>query len=207
MTAEPAIDLVTGQSPEPATRQSPGSGTRQSPGSGTRQAAEPPAYGLGELPANPLAEGLERTRRAPAGVLCVFGASGDLTARKLLPALERLNRRRLLPAAFAVVGVARTDMDDEGFRDLMTASVPAAGPGWDEIVKHSRYIAGDYTDPATFDRLAGEMADLDQELGTGGNRTYYLATVPSVWSSRRWRRPSATSGSTSRALLGRQCAS
>lgn len=133
------------------------------------------------LPENPLAIGLERSRRAPAGILCVFGASGDLTARKLLPALERLCRRRLLPAAFAVVGVARTEMDDDEFRDIMTAAVPSAGPGWDEIVKHSRYVAGDYLDPSTFDRLAAEMADLDQELGTGGNRTFYLATVPSVF--------------------------
>ncbi len=65
------------------------------------------------LPANPLAEGLDTVRRAPPGVLVVFGASGDLTHRKLLPALESLSRRRLLPAAFAVVGVARTEMSDD----------------------------------------------------------------------------------------------
>ena len=70
----------------------------------------------GELTANPLAEGLTRDRRAPPGVLVVFGASGDLTSRKLMPAIERLSRRRLLPPAFAVVGVARTQMDDDRFR-------------------------------------------------------------------------------------------
>jgi glucose-6-phosphate 1-dehydrogenase len=130
---------------------------------------------------NPLAEGLERTRRAPPGVLVVFGASGDLTHRKLLPALERLAHRRLLPAAFAVVGVARTEMDDSAFRDLMLKAVPGAGPGWDEIVKHSRYIAGDYADPDTFRRIKGELDDLDEELGMEGNRTYYLATIPAVF--------------------------
>ncbi len=80
------------------------------------------------LPLNPLAEGLDTVRRAPPGVLVVFGASGDLTHRKLLPALERLSRRRLLPAAFAVVGVARSDISDDGFRDIMADAVPGAGP-------------------------------------------------------------------------------
>jgi glucose-6-phosphate 1-dehydrogenase len=61
----------------------------------------------GTLPANVLAEGMETVRRAPPGVLVVFGASGDLTHRKLMPALEHLSRRRLLPAAFSIVGVAR----------------------------------------------------------------------------------------------------
>src|SRR3712207_8289830 len=54
---------------------------------------------------------------APPAVLVVFGASGDLTARKLMPAIERLALRRLLPGGFSVVGVARTEMDDEDFRD------------------------------------------------------------------------------------------
>jgi glucose-6-phosphate 1-dehydrogenase len=137
--------------------------------------------GPSELPANPLSDGLARLRSAPPGVLVVFGASGDLTSRKLLPALERLSRRRLIPPAFAVVGVARTPMDDEGFRDLMVASVPDAGPGWDEIVKHSRWVTGEYSDPATFQTLTTELADIDDELGTSGNRTFYLATVPAVF--------------------------
>ena len=68
---------------------------------------------------NPLAEGIQATRRAPPGVLVVFGASGDLTKRKLLPALGSLCRRRLLSPSFAVVGVARTALDDEAFRDLL----------------------------------------------------------------------------------------
>jgi glucose-6-phosphate 1-dehydrogenase len=110
--------------------------------------------------ANPLAEGVDTIRRAPPGVLVVMGASGDLTARKLIPAIERLSRRRLLPQAFAVVGVARTPMDDEGFRDIMTSSVPDAGSGWPDVVKHSRYIAGEYGDPDTFARLRSSLEDL-----------------------------------------------
>jgi glucose-6-phosphate 1-dehydrogenase len=133
------------------------------------------------LPLNVLAEGLDAVRRAPPGVLVVFGASGDLTHRKLLPALERLSRRRLLPAAFAVVGVARTELSDDGFRDLMIGAVPDAGPGWAEIVKNSAYITGEYSHPGTFTALQGRLKDIENGLGTGPNRTYYLATIPDVF--------------------------
>jgi glucose-6-phosphate 1-dehydrogenase len=114
-------------------------------------------------------------------VLVVFGASGDLTSRKLLPALENLARRRLLQEGFAVVGVARTALDDQGFRDLMAAATPDGSAAWDEVIKHSRYVQGDYDDPATFEQLRGYLDDLDRELGLPGNRTYYLATVPAVF--------------------------
>jgi glucose-6-phosphate 1-dehydrogenase len=130
---------------------------------------------------NPLAEGLQSERRAPPGVLVVFGASGDLTSRKLMPALEQLSRRGLLPPAFTVVGVARTEMDDAEFRKRMVDAVPDAGPGWAELVKGFRYVAGDYGHPDTFTALGQVLDQLDQERGTAGNRTYYLATVPSVF--------------------------
>jgi glucose-6-phosphate 1-dehydrogenase len=133
------------------------------------------------LPANPLAEGVDVTRRAPPGVLVVVGASGDLTARKLLPALEQLSRRRLLPAAFAVVGVARTELSDDAFRQIMTDSVPEAGPSWSDVVKHSRYVTGDYSDPKTFTDLAGTLAEVETDIGSAGNRTFYLATIPAVF--------------------------
>jgi glucose-6-phosphate 1-dehydrogenase len=133
------------------------------------------------LPVNVLAEGLDAVRRAPPGVLVVFGASGDLTHRKLLPALERLSRRRLLPAAFAVVGVARTEMSDDAFRDLMMGAIPDAGPGWAEIVKNSAYISGEYSHPDTFTALQARLKEIEEALGTGPNRTYYLATIPDVF--------------------------
>jgi glucose-6-phosphate 1-dehydrogenase len=130
---------------------------------------------------NPLAEGLRSERRAPPGVLIVFGASGDLTSRKLMPALHRLSRRGLLPPAFAVVGVARTEMGDDQFRKRMLDAVPDGGPAWAELVKGFRYIAGDYGHPDTFERLSQVLGDLDRERGTAGNRTFYLATVPGVF--------------------------
>ena len=133
------------------------------------------------LPDNTLAEGIDTTRRAPPGILVVVGASGDLTARKLLPAIEQLSRRRLLPQQFAVVGVARTELSDDAFRQLMTDAVPDAGTGWTEVVKHSRYVTGDYADPATFESLGRVLDEVETDIGSNGNRTYYLATIPAVF--------------------------
>src|SRR5262249_55227473 len=121
------------------------------------------------------------TRKAPPGVLVVAGASGDLTHRKILPAIAQLCRRRLLPPAFAVVGVARTSMVDDGFRQLMTEAVGDAPPGWGEVVKHSRYVTGDYADTQTFLTLKQVLNEVEADIGVHGNRTYYLATVPAVF--------------------------
>jgi len=127
---------------------------------------------------NPLAAGMELSRKAPPVALVVFGASGDLTSRKLLPALAALSRRRQLTDAFAVVGVARSDMDDQGFRKLAAEAVPDAGPEWEELVKGFRYVQGDYGHPDTFDRLHAVLDEVDESRGTSGNRVFYLATVP-----------------------------
>jgi glucose-6-phosphate 1-dehydrogenase len=134
-----------------------------------------------QLTTNPLAEGLSTERRAPPGVLVVFGASGDLTARKLMPALEQLSRRRLLPPAFTVVGVARTPMSDEEFRTAILNAVPDAGPAWAQLVNGFRYVAGEYAHPDTFANLKSVLNEVDHERGTAGNRTYYLATIPGVF--------------------------
>jgi glucose-6-phosphate 1-dehydrogenase len=137
---------------------------------------------------NPLVEPTT-DRVAPPAVLVVFGASGDLTSRKLMPAVERLALRRLLPAGFSVVGVARTEMDDDDFRERMRTTVEEFGGGGDEA-KHVwdafsnggfRYVAGDYGDPDTFARLRKALDELDRERGTSGNRLYYLATPPTTF--------------------------
>jgi glucose-6-phosphate 1-dehydrogenase len=139
-------------------------------------------------PANPLLEGLDAERVAPPSVLVVFGASGDLTSRKLVPAVEQLALRRLLPGGFSVVGVARTEMTDEDFRNRMAEAVAEYGEAgsdasdvWADLAGGFRYVAGDYTDPDTFERLRVVLAELDEERGTGGNRLYYLATPPSTF--------------------------
>ncbi|MGH9123824.1 MAG: glucose-6-phosphate dehydrogenase [Acidimicrobiales bacterium] len=134
-----------------------------------------------EAIANPLAAGLDEGRRAPPAVLVIFGASGDLTARKLIPAVASLARRRLLPSAFSVVGVARSHMSDDEFRTKMLAAVPDGGRGWEELVKGFRYVAGDYGGADTMERLKAVLEDLDANRGTAGNRLFYLATVPAVF--------------------------
>lgn len=130
---------------------------------------------------NPLREGMDQSRRAPPCVLVIYGASGDLTSRKIIPAIERLHRRRQLPAAFCLVGTARTEMSDDDFRRQCIEVVPDAGPGWEELVSDFRYIAGDYTATDTFDRLKIILAEIDDQRGTQGNRVHYLATVPSLF--------------------------
>jgi len=120
-------------------------------------------------------------RSAPPGVLVVFGASGDLTSRKLMPALAKLARRNLLPPEFSVVGIARTEMDDDAFRQRMQEAVPDGGPVWAEVVRHFRYLAGEYAHPDTFDRLKTVLDDLDRGKGTSGNRTYYLSIPPALF--------------------------
>jgi len=136
--------------------------------------------------ANPLAD--PEDRPAPPAVFVIFGASGDLTSRKLMPAIEQLALRRMLPPGFAVVGVARTEMNDDDFRERMKELVEKGGGGgpearhvWDSFVGAFRYVAGDYDDPATFDRLKDVLTELDRERGTAENRLYYLATPPSTF--------------------------
>jgi glucose-6-phosphate 1-dehydrogenase len=130
---------------------------------------------------NPLLEGLDADRRAPPCVLVVFGASGDLTSRKLVPALARLAENRQLPPAFALVGVARTEMADEDFRKRLVEAVEKPSAAWENLVAGFRYVAGDYSDPATFETLKQVLEEVAQERGTGGNVVYYLATVPQVF--------------------------
>jgi len=130
---------------------------------------------------NPLADVGDDDRRAPPCILVVFGASGDLTSRKLMPALAELADDRRLPPAFSVVGVARTELRDEDFRRRMLEAVDKPSAAWENLVAGFRYVGGDYADPATFERLRVVLEQVDRERGTAGNRVYYLATVPHVF--------------------------
>ena len=117
-------------------------------------------------------------RNAPPSVLVIFGASGDLTRRKLVPALESLASAGRLPARSAVVGVGRTPMSDGEFRtkvlDGGTSVQPALTDGY-------RYLAGGYDDPDTYHRLTALLDQLDADRGTAGNRVFYLSTPPEAF--------------------------
>jgi glucose-6-phosphate 1-dehydrogenase len=135
---------------------------------------------------NPLLEGLRKRRTAEPCALTIFGASGDLTQRKLIPALYSLAFRNLLPAQFGVVGVARTEMSDDEFRGKMRQAVVDHARDefrqdvWDELAAGMRYVATDFADDGGEEHVVRCLNALDEERGTGGNRVYYLAVPPSA---------------------------
>jgi glucose-6-phosphate 1-dehydrogenase len=133
---------------------------------------------------NPLLEGLQLRRTPDPCALVIFGASGDLTKRKLFPALYSLALRGLLPERFAVVGAARSEETDDEFRERMKAAVQEFGRDefreeiWDKLAEGTRYAATEFTDEGGEDRVVEALNELDKQRGTGGNRVYYLAVPP-----------------------------
>jgi glucose-6-phosphate 1-dehydrogenase len=121
--------------------------------------------------------------RTPPCAFVIFGASGDLTARKLLPAIGRLAADGALAPEVTVVGVARTSLTDDEFRSRCSEAIQASGPGVDELIAGARYVTGGYDDPATYVALAHLLAELDERRGTDGSRVYYLATPPHLFGS------------------------
>lgn len=119
--------------------------------------------------------------KAPPVAMVIFGASGDLTGRKILPALARLADRGVLDDGFTVIGVARTEWSDDEFRSHVAESTPDAGPKWRALTERFKYITGEYDHPETFDQLKAHLDEADTIDGTDGNRLYYLATIPSVF--------------------------
>jgi glucose-6-phosphate 1-dehydrogenase len=115
--------------------------------------------------------------------LVIFGASGDLTARKLLPALGRLAADGALAPQVTLIGVARTALTDDEFRARCREAIQASGPGLDQLIAGARYLTGNYDDPATYVALAQLLAELDEHRGIGGSRVYYLATPPQLFGS------------------------
>lgn len=127
-----------------------------------------------------------RSSRDPCA-LVIFGASGDLTARKLLPALYNLAASRLLPDGFAVVGLATRELTTEAFRDRMTEALGEhLGEGRDAglidwLTARLHFVSGDFRDPALYQRLSETLGHVAAEHGTGGNVLYYLSTPPSFF--------------------------
>jgi glucose-6-phosphate 1-dehydrogenase len=120
-------------------------------------------------------------------VMVIFGAAGDLTKRKLMPALYNLAASDLLPRDFAVVGVARPEMSSDTFRakigreirDCATAEIRP--DVWEQLERRLYYLPGEFADPATYQRLQAVLAEVDREHGTQGNYFYYLATTPALF--------------------------
>jgi glucose-6-phosphate 1-dehydrogenase len=138
------------------------------------------------LAANPLREGLHLPRTPEPCTLVIFGASGDLTRRKLFPAVYSLAARNLLPPQFAIVGVARTKETDAAFRSRMKEAVsefgrePIQEKVWRRLAAGMRYLSTDFSDDGGEDRLIDLLEKLDKERGTAGNRVFYFAVPPNA---------------------------
>ena len=137
---------------------------------------------------NPLREGLRLNRAAEPCAMVIFGASGDLTKRKLIPALYNLARKNLLGAGFSVVGAARTVMTHEQFREAMReANLQFAEAGvvhdiaWQSFEKGLFYNPIDLKSEDSFLKLKQLLEAADIERGTAGNRIFYLSTPPSMF--------------------------
>jgi glucose-6-phosphate 1-dehydrogenase len=138
--------------------------------------------------ANPLRAGLDSSRITDPCSIVFFGASGDLTKRMLFPAMYNLRLGDILPSAFGIVGFARSNFSDEQFREQMRDAVeqfsrtgPAKEPLWSDFAQRVSYVSGDFDDAEAFRRLRARLEQNDRELGTQGNRLYYLSTPPSIF--------------------------
>ncbi len=139
---------------------------------------------VAETATNPLRSGLRMERTPPPCVLVIFGASGDLTNRKLLPALWALAEEQQLAPGFSVVGIARTPKSHEQFRQQFRDSMEDTTieqSAFDSFLQGLYYLPGNVNDHAMYAALDQLLREIDRERGTGGNRVYYLATQPSFF--------------------------
>jgi glucose-6-phosphate 1-dehydrogenase len=145
--------------------------------------AAPPA---GETPLRtPMTEAGARVRTPDPLALVIFGGTGDLTRRKLMPALWALRADGLLPEGFAIVGNSREEIGEDDFRERMRGALaefdeePEADD-WAGFSRRIRYVHGSTDDPGTFSRLKQVLEEVERDCGTQGNRMFYLALPPSV---------------------------
>jgi len=124
---------------------------------------------------------------AHPNVMIIFGAGGDLTSRKLVPALFHLCEDRLLPDSFAVLGVDRLELTDEGFRDHLLGHVrDHLGSGfdpqvWERLAQRIHYLQGNIDDQGMYLRLCERLTRIDAERDTEGNYLFYLAVPPNLF--------------------------
>jgi len=133
---------------------------------------------------NPLRSGTRLERTSEPCIVVIFGATGDLTRRKLVPALYRLARQRLVPAEFAIVGTARHAMSEEEFRVKMREALNEFSDEevdeaeWSSFAAGLFYLPGEFDDKETYNKIKTKLAEIDQTHHTQNNRLFYLATAP-----------------------------
>jgi glucose-6-phosphate 1-dehydrogenase len=142
------------------------------------------------LTQNILRDGLILPRTPDPAAMVIFGASGDLTARKLMPALYNLALNRYLPSGFSVIGVADTAISEDEFRGRLADAVqkfsrtqPVDRAVWQSVAEGISFVRMPFDDEGDgYRRLAAELDRVDRERGTNGNRVFYLATAPQFFS-------------------------
>ncbi|MCL2924688.1 MAG: glucose-6-phosphate dehydrogenase [Trichodesmium sp. MAG_R04] len=133
---------------------------------------------------NPLRVGLQQDRIPEPQILTIFGASGDLTQRKLVPALYQMKLERKLPSELTIVGVARREWSHDYFREQMRIGVAEFGGGlqseelWNDFAKGLFYCPGNIDKPEDYQKLKELLSQLDEERNTRGNRVFYLSVAP-----------------------------
>jgi glucose-6-phosphate 1-dehydrogenase len=136
---------------------------------------------------NPLVEGLERLPVHPT-TLVIFGGTGDLSQRKLLPAIYNLAHEGALPEGFNLIGVSRSEMSDDEYRAMASESIqahsrrPPDQQVLEKLLEHVRYVPGTFDVDSVFERLKEELDQFDEEAGIAFNRIFYLSTAPNFFS-------------------------
>ncbi|MEG4045585.1 glucose-6-phosphate dehydrogenase [Microcoleus sp. Pol17_C1] len=136
---------------------------------------------------NPLRVGLRKERVPEPQILVIFGASGDLTQRKLVPAIYQMKRDRRLPPETTVVGVARRPWSHDYFREQMREGIEEFGGGigneefWQDFAKGLYYCPGDIDNPESYQKLKAFLAEIDEERRTRGNHIFYLSVSPNFF--------------------------
>jgi len=131
----------------------------------------------------------KRSHISPPCILVIFGAAGDLTKRKLIPALYNLRKNNLLPDEFAVIGLARAEMSDEEFRRRLRddmnefASETIEAAAWEWLSSRMFYLSGDFNDDETYANLKIAAEKVKAERNTGDNYCFYLATAPQYFAT------------------------
>ncbi len=140
---------------------------------------------LQPLAPNPLRDGLTARRSPDPCAVVIFGATGDLTARKLIPALYNLAHEGQLPAGFAIVGFGRRAKSHAAFRAELRQGIgdharfrPINDAVWDALAQGIFFQQGDYRNPGDFQQLSALLERVDRERGTAGRRLFYMATPP-----------------------------
>ena len=137
---------------------------------------------------NPLQDSLRFDRRVPPCAIVIFGASGDLSKRKLLPSLYRLFQERRISPNFAVIGTSRTKMSDDQFRERMKESVsqfledaPFDEAVWTSFAQCLFYVPGDINNPDDYQAIGAKLDQVEKSHETAGNVLFYLSTQPSFY--------------------------